>query len=461
MPVDAKGRDWRAVPITLNQERQLLREEAADLLGIATRPLHTALALEMDELDVPALERALQLVVQRQGALRVSFTGSGTMRRAEPIERLLKDGVIEPGLYQQRLHATAALPLEIRRLRPGDGPGVVASIARETLLRRFDREIPPLARAVLVARDGQPFLLLVVVHHLISDDESLRLLHRDLEASYAYVIHGDEPGWSPTPLPYEHALARLRAGYEGDTQGALAHWTRQWRDYEPHQFHSRDFQREPAIGETTRVSDQPGRLDRSGVLKVRALARASRLTPTMVYLAAFAIVLAKCTTRDSFGVWSNVDNRWRTDTDGVMAWLVHSHLLGITVDPSAPGRQLLAQVRQVVMQAIAHGHVPLAELWRRTGRSLDWGFRVRFSAATEEPAGQGRPAPVMRRVGIPGRTCRADGLEFAVTEREGLASFKVRYSDTCLRPAVDDILRSYLTTLERLAADPGAAVLTM
>jgi hypothetical protein len=457
---DTNRGEWHPIPITLNQERRLLLEEAGHAAGVPAAPFHTALAVEIDRPDVPALQRALRLVTGHQGALRASFVGAGTLRRWEPIGRLMKDGVVEPGVYKQRLHATSNLTLEIKRLQPGDPDSVTLESAREALLRRFDSTRPPLARALLIEKPGRPALLLVVLHHLISDRESLGLLHRNLEAAYASVLRGGDRRWSPQPLPYDGALAQLKALYENDAKGAADYWQRQWGRYESSQFALTDFPLAPATGATTGLAPEPVILDRSGLTRVRAAARASRVTPTAIYLAAFAIALAKCTGRNSSAIWSHVDNRWRTTTDGVVAWLVHSHLLGISIDPSASGGHFLAEVRQVMFRAIEYGYLPLAELWQRIGRSLEGDFRVQFHLTAEEP-GAGRPGQTLRRVGVPGRDSRPRGLELFVTERPDHVSFKARFADQRLASGVRQMLTSYITVLDRLITDPSAAISTM
>jgi len=455
-------RGWEAIPITLNQERTLLSEEAAGILRIAAPSFHLTLALEIDQPQVPVLTRALQLVVQRQGALRASFVASGNIRSGKSIERLLNEGVIEPGLYQQRLHATATLPLEVRSLGPNDGEQAVVDIVREASLRPFERTRAPLARVVLIERRSGPCLLLVVVHHLIGDRESLRLLHHDLEESYACLVHGDTESWSQRSLPYGQALAQLKAADDRDRQIAIDYWLRQWRAHESSQLQPSDFRFTPAIGETARLGQERVIVDEAGLRQIRRLARASRLTPAMIYLAAFAILLAKYTSRDSVGIWSHIDNRWRTNVDGVMAWFVHTHLLGIRVDTSASGLQLLDDVRRVVLEAIKHGHVPLAELWRQTGRSWERRFRVQFTLNGGQPPAGGKGGAVMRRVAVPGGGYRGRGFELSATERQGFVAFEAKYMDTHFTSmAVHHMLASYVTTLDHLVRDPGATVSTM
>jgi hypothetical protein len=453
--------DVEVIPITLNQERQLLFEEAAAAAGIAAAPLHLALAFEIESLQLPLLTQALQMVVQRQGALRASFVATGD-RRAAAIAKLLNNAVIDPGSYQQRVHSTAILPLEIKRLGPDDGESAVADLVQQSIGRPFDCTRPPLARAIVIERGDGLSLLVVELHHVIGDRESLRVFHRDLEGCYAGLVRQEAQSCVEQQRAYGQALAQLKDAYTRDGEASINHWDLQWKAYEPFQIQPSDICLVPLAGKAP--SDEPDRfiLDEAGLRQLRALARASNLTPTMIYLAAMSILLARCTRRDSVPIWINIDNRWRIDVEGVMAWLVHSHLLGISVDSSGSGLQLLDGVRRVVLEAVKHGHVPLSELWRRTGRSLERGVRFQFNLIAEGHPALERLGHTIRRVPVPGRRYEARGIELFATERQGIVAFDAGYSEKYFSATeVHHILASYLRILERLIADPSAAVSTL
>ncbi|MDX3187039.1 non-ribosomal peptide synthase/polyketide synthase [Streptomyces sp. MN03-5084-2B] len=156
---------------------------------------------ELDpDVDVPALETAVGAVLARHDALRTRFTRSG-------------DG------WRQEFRPDAEVPA-LRHVSDGDTVDIttVAAEARATLRV----EGGPLVAAVLVTSPGQPPRLLLVVHHLVVDGVSWRILFDDLETAYRQVVSGRPIDLGPAPVSFLRWADRL-AGHAFDAE--LPYWT--------------------------------------------------------------------------------------------------------------------------------------------------------------------------------------------------------------------------------------------
>ncbi|MDS0140063.1 MULTISPECIES: non-ribosomal peptide synthase/polyketide synthase [unclassified Amycolatopsis] len=150
---------------------------------------------ELDpDVSVPALETALGAVLARHDALRTRFTGDG----------------------RQEFRTGAALPA-LRHVSDVDTRAVAAE-ARATL----SVEDGPLVAPVLITAPGQPPRLLLVVHHLVIDGVSWRILLEDLETAYRQVAAGQPVDLGPAPASYLRWADRL-AGHGFDAE--LPYWT--------------------------------------------------------------------------------------------------------------------------------------------------------------------------------------------------------------------------------------------
>ncbi|MET8847907.1 non-ribosomal peptide synthase/polyketide synthase [Amycolatopsis sp. NPDC004625] len=144
--------------------------------------------------DLPALETAVGVVLARHDALRTRFTGDG----------------------RQDFRPGAALPA-LRHVSDADVSAVAAE-ARATL-RIADG---PLVAPVLITTPGQPPRLLLVVHHLVIDGVSWRILFEELETAYRQVTAGQPVDLGPAPVSYLRWADRL-AGHSFDAE--LPYWT--------------------------------------------------------------------------------------------------------------------------------------------------------------------------------------------------------------------------------------------
>src|SRR5262249_27923257 len=189
-PLRAVERDGD-LPLSFAQQRLWFIDQLDG--GSATYNISTAVRLN-GVLDVAALERALSEVVRRHEALRTTFPTVDGL----PVQR-----IAEP----QALH----LPLV-----DVSEPGAVERLATEEAQRPFDLSVGPLLRVQLLRVSEEEHVVLVTMHHIVSDGWSMGLLVREVSRLYEAYRSGQE---SPLPeLPIQYA--------------DYAAWQREWLDGE-------------------------------------------------------------------------------------------------------------------------------------------------------------------------------------------------------------------------------------
>ena len=154
----------RALPLSLAQERLWF---LAQIEGVS-EAYHIPMGLRLSgELDRYALKRALDRIVWRHEALRTSFQPAG----GQPVQRIAAaDSGFELQEHDITGHRDAASELE-RRMR-------------EEASRRFDLERGPLIRGQLIRLAAQEHVLLIIMHHIVSDGWSMGVLTNELSALY-------------------------------------------------------------------------------------------------------------------------------------------------------------------------------------------------------------------------------------------------------------------------------------
>jgi amino acid adenylation domain-containing protein len=347
-------------------------------------------------LDADVLRSALAAVVARHEALRTTFQVAG----ADPVQ------VVAP-VDQVGLRGDAfALPRVDLSALGERAEGEAARLQREEASLPFDLGRGPLLRTVLVRLAPVRHLLLLTLHHIVSDAWSTSVLVREVAALY----RGEE--LRPLPIQYADFAVWQRRRLSGELlESRLSHWRERLAGMTPVLGLPTDRPRPPV--RSTAGDRIPLELPAETAERLRALARASEATPFMVLLAAFLALLQRLTGQDDLCVGAPVANRDRTETAGLIGFFVNTLVLrgDLSGDPSFG--EMVDRVRKVALDAFAHQDLPFERLVEELRPERDPSrsplIQVSFSLQTAMEEGLPGFGPVRLRAGLPeGRTVRFD-----------------------------------------------------
>ena len=304
--------------------------------------LNTCIALRWHgPLDQPILRRTLNEVVARHEALRTTFEG-------------------ERGPLRQLITPTLVLDLPI--LDASDFPGagsddLPAHLIREETKCPLDLRYGPLVRGRLIQLTPLEHLLVLTVHHIVSDGWSNGILTRDLCVLYTSFLQD-----KPSPLP---ELVIQFADY--------ADWQQMRLDDDDFAA-QRDYWREKLAGELPGLDlplDRPRRAapNVSGDVRSRMLppelVRAAKAfgaresaSPFMVFFAIFQVLLYRYTGRTDFLVITPSANRERREFESLVGLFVNPLLLRADLRGDPTFRELLGRVRSVALEAFSNQDIP-------------------------------------------------------------------------------------------------------
>ncbi|HVO10122.1 MAG TPA: amino acid adenylation domain-containing protein [Vicinamibacteria bacterium] len=317
-------------------------------------------------LDPDALGRALREVVRRHEVLRTRFHAVGGRPVAEVDA--------EPSV---------ALPLvDLSDLAGADGEAAARRLAREENARPFDLARGPLLRAKLLRLRADDHLLLLTMHHIVSDGWSMGVLVRELGRLYEAFRAG-----CPSPLPelaiqYADFAAWQRRWLEGGALAEqLAYWRRRLQGSPPVLELPTDRPR-PAVqsfrGAVTRRA-----LGRALSEEVRALGSGEGASLFMTLLAAFQVLLARLCGEDDVVVGTPIAGRNRAETEGLIGFFINTLVLRTDLSGQPSFREALRRVRDVSLGAYAHQDLPFEKLVEELQPARDLGrtplFQVVFN----------------------------------------------------------------------------------
>ncbi|WP_432140263.1 amino acid adenylation domain-containing protein [Streptomyces sp. bgisy084] len=293
-------------------------------------------------LDRDALRAALGDVIERHEALRTRFTEVA----GAPCQ--------------------IVLPAEEARPEPEyvtlDGEEQVAAALAERTGRGFDLagELP--LRVTLLRISDREHVLLLLMHHIVSDGSSLAPLVRDLSVAYGARLRGGAPRWQPLPVQYaDYALwQRELLGAEDDPDSVLARQLTYWRDQlagAPELLDLPLDRPRPAVA-SHRGTTAPFTLDAGTHERLTELARRCDATVFMVLQAGLAVLLSRLGAGSDIPLSTVVAGRTDESLEELVGYFVNSLVLRTDVSGDPTFLELLGRVRETDLAAYAHQDVP-------------------------------------------------------------------------------------------------------
>jgi hypothetical protein len=294
--------------------------------------------------DHVALERAISAIVDRHEILRTTFhTLDG-----RPV---------------QVVHPPQPTRMKIVSLMHVDEPARLAEairLATAAAHAPFDLETGPLLRSTVFEVGPCECVLLVVMHHIISDGWSIKVFVRELFHFYRGFRSGSAPELPELPVQYiDYALWQREWLAEGALESQLAYWRQMLAQPVPVLELAADHQ--PTV-RTGRAGEHARLIDERTTTGLRRFARRHKITLFLVLLAAFSIALAEQAGRHCFRIGTDVASRNRREIEGLIGFFVNQLVLCIDVSPRSSLDHLLERLRSVVVGACDHQDVPFDRL---------------------------------------------------------------------------------------------------
>jgi amino acid adenylation domain-containing protein/thioester reductase-like protein len=232
---------------------------------------------------------------------------------------------------------------------------------RQEQLQRFDLNHGPLIRALLIKLGPLEHVLLLTTHHIISDGWSSSIIVRDL--SSLYTAHLRDQGLSLPSLPIQYADYAVwqRNWLHGQRmQEQLGYWSERLRDASARMLIPADHTR-PGI-ESFKGATLHFELPNTVTEPLKKLALSERATSFMVYLGAFAVLLARWSRQDDIVVGSPIAGRTSSELENLVGFFVNTLVLRLDVAGNPTFRTLLRRVKETTLGAYAHQDLPFEAL---------------------------------------------------------------------------------------------------
>jgi amino acid adenylation domain-containing protein len=357
-------------------------------------------------LDIPSLTRALNEIVRRHESLRTTFA---TGNNGEPV---------------QVISASSQLDVPIINLTEFAEPERESS-AREFAIREeqtpFNLSTGPLVRARILKLGADEHILLLTMHHIVSDAWSASIFFQELEALYEAFTQG-----RPSPLPelalqYADYAAWQRAYLQG---GLLEQQLDYWREHlkgAPRLLELPADRPRPDV-RTFLGAHEAIPLAAEVASAAKEFSQKEGATLFMVLFAAYNALLSRYSGEQHIVLGTDIANRTTPETERMIGFFINLLPLHTDISGDPTFRELVSRVREAALGAYAHQEIPFDKLVEdlRPERSLSHNPIVQALFVMQNTPPQRRELAEVQMRGLPVPITRSK-FDVAVFIRESPA----------------------------------------
>ena len=434
------------IPLSFAQERLWFMEQ----LNPGNVAYNQSAAVRLQgKLNITALRQGLQSIVERHEILRTIFP----IVQGQPVQQIVSSLEVVVPLTDLQTFSPVQQREEVKRL----------AISAEQ--KTFDLAQGPLFRASVLKLSDQEHVLLWSTHHIVSDMWSIGILIHELAVLYTAQVDSSPLLLDPLPVQYADFTLWQRQWLTGETlERQLAYWRQKLGGNLPVLNLPTDYP--PPAAPSLRGATLSFQLSADLTAKLQSLSREVGVTLFMTLLAGFKSLLYAYTGQSDLIVGTDVANRNRAETEGLIGFFVNLLLLRTDLSGNPSFRGLLQRVQNVALDGYAHQDLPFPRLvqalqtdtdlegQRRSGATPL--FQVLFVMQNTPMASLDLPELTLTPLDMDTGSAKFDLALFIYETSAGITVAWNYSTDRFAKGTVDLMARQYETLLQQVVEQPDS-----
>ena len=430
----------RTLPLSYAQRRLWL----IDQMQPGDHAYNIPAVIRLDgSLNPEVLHSAINEVVRRHESMRTSFPYSGV----HPVQ-----------LVAERLDAVIPL-IDLSGLASSDRAAAAMTLATEQAQTSFDLSALPLIRFGLLKLSDSEHLLVMVMHHIISDGWSLGVLVKELAALHDAATLGRPSELAELALQYGDYSLWQHEWLEQRLAADLDYWKEKLAGAPVTELPT-DYPR-PAVP-SQRGAGAGFELDQLLCARLNDVARISNATLFMVLMSAFHALLSRYTGENDITIGTPIANRNRAELEPLIGFFVNTLPLRLKGNAGETFQDRVAAMKETALDAYAHQDAPFEKIVEAVQPARMHGSQPLFRTMLTL---QNAPLPELRLRGLTLRRLETESasskfeITFSLEESERRLKGTVEYStDLFNHSTIDRMIGHFQTLLEAVVSSPQAVV---
>ncbi|MBV9791331.1 MAG: amino acid adenylation domain-containing protein, partial [Chloroflexi bacterium] len=431
-------------PLSFAQQRlwfldQLQPNSAAYHLPLIVR-LHGTI-------DIQALRQSITTIVQRHASLRTTFAEQDD----QPVQ------VVMPQL-------DLALDLVDTPESSSHEPQTIERLVRAELQQPFDLRQGPLIRAQLMRLSPLDHILMLTLHHIVSDGWSQGVLLRELTTLYRSFAQHEPMPLGDLPLQYTDYALWQRAWLQGEVlERQIGYWRQQLAGVPPLDLPT-DYPRPPVL--TYHGAHRTFELSPVLTTELQRLSQQLGATLFMTLLAAFDVLLYRYSGQADIAVGTPIAGRTRPEFESLIGFFVNTLVLRTDLSGRVTSgcnfAELVARVRATALDAYAHQDVPFELVVDHVQPTRDLSrsplFQVMFILQNTPRSTIALPGLTFETMGAENHTAKFDLTLIMIETPEGLRGIFEYRTDLFADETITRLIEYFQTLLAAIVSTPEQAI---
>lgn len=397
------------------------------------------------KLHFEALERALNEIVRRHEVLRTRFE----LRDNQPVQ-----------ITEAELKLNVPV-VDLTHLPPAEQRTEVQRLAIHGAKQIFSLETGPLFGATVLRLAPEDHVLLLNMHHIVSDGWSLWQFIREIAPLYGVFVEGKPSPLSDLPIQYADYGVWQRQWMSGDVlKQHLNYWTKQLQGA-PDVFELPADRPRPPV-QTYRGATVARKLPLELLDKLRSFSQGESATLFMTLLAAYQTLLFRYTGQPDLVVGSPIAGRNQADIEELIGFFVNTIVMRTDLSGNPSFRELVKRVRITALGAYAHQDLPFEKLVEVMQPERDLTrtpiFQVWFALQNAPRADFRLPGIELRTIDVHNGTSKFDLGLFVTEKRDGLVCLVEYSTDLFDAATIERFQEHFRVLLEAIVANPDQAI---
>ncbi|WP_191488524.1 non-ribosomal peptide synthetase [Pseudomonas sp. FEN] len=432
------------LPLSFSQQRLWFLDHLDHAAGAA---YHLPMALRLSgSLDKAALQATLDRLVARHETLRTRFE----LVDGEPLQKIAPADTRFP-LAQQ----------DLRTLPQDKRAATLERLGQDNATQLFDLNQGPLLRGLLLQMDDAEHVLLITLHHIVSDGWSNSVLAHEVSVLYSAFSQGHKDPLPALALQYVDYAAWQRQSLDGPALQAQVDFWRQHLEGAPSLLNLPLDRPRPAIqsyagGIVNCVFSPTLSAD------LRAFSQAQGSTLFMVLLAGWSVLMSHLSGQADIVVGTPVANRQRPELEALIGFFANTLALRVATERDTRVSDLLGRIKDLTLAAYSHQDLPFEQVVSalQPTRSMSHSplFQVMLSLDNTPPAPLQLPGLQVQSLDSAHRTTQFD-LSLSLVDTAEHIGGSLQYAsdlfDTATARAIAEL---FAKVLENLVSDARQSI---
>ncbi len=346
------GRVWQAPPIRpVSRDQMLPLSYAQQRLWFMQQLDPQSAAYNITNslrvrgaLNLAAVSRSLQEIARRHEVLRTRFE----VREGMPVQVIEEAREVEIGEW------------DVSESEPRQREERAREIARQEGGRAMDLGAGPLWRVGVVKMGEEDHVLMMSMHHVVSDGWLMGVMIREFTALYEGYRQGREEKLEEMEIQYADYAVWQREWLRGEVlEEEVGYWRKQLGGMRVEAMGTDRVRPVVASQKGGKVGIRIGEEMSKGI---KEMSRREGVTIFMLLLAAFKIVLCRQTGIEDIPIGTPIANRNMLETEGLIGFFVNQLVLRTDLSGNPSLREILERVRTIALDAFAHQNLPFEKL---------------------------------------------------------------------------------------------------